>query len=128
MSGAVPHELRDILVAGQAVGGEQDAALLVDGAEADIGAARVKPEDCAFGRLHLRVVAELDDEGPAAPDDGLPLFQPALDAPVMVARHQGMAVFGYDWYARHLPCLLSRNSCSDFTGCEPPHPRAVEFP
>lgn len=106
MGGAVPHELRDILVAGQAVGREQDAALLVDGAEADVGTPWVKPENRAFGRFHLHVVAELDDEGPAAPDDGLPLFQPALDAPVMVARHQGMAVLGYDWYAWHLPRLL----------------------
>ena len=128
MGGAVSHELRNILVAGQAVGREQDAALLVDGTEADVGAARVEPEERTFGRLHLRVVAELDDEGPAAPDDGLPLLQPALDAPVMVARHQGMAVLGYDWYARHLLRLLSKNSCSDFTGGEPPHPRAVEFP
>ena len=128
MGGAVPHELRNILVAGQAVGREQDAALLVDGAEADVGTPWVKPENRAFGRLHLHVVAELDDEGPAAPDDGLPLLQPALDASVMVARHQGMAVLGYDWYAWHLPCLLFRNSCSDFIGCEPPHPKAVEFP
>ena len=45
MGGAVPHELRDILVAGQAVGREQDAALLVDGAEADVGTPWVKPEN-----------------------------------------------------------------------------------
>jgi len=108
MRSAVLHELRNLPAAGLAVGREQDAALPVDGAETDIGASWVETKNRAFRRPHFHIIAELDSEWPAAPDDGLPLLQPALDAPVMMARHQGMAVIRQYWNIWHLPRLLSK--------------------